>query len=78
MRYAAEASDFERTASRPTQALATEWSVSQQGKLEHKVYNVPKAVDEWVAGLKLQTMGVSIDTLTDEQKKYLSSWEMGT
>ena len=61
-----------------SQALATEWSVSQKGKLEHKVYNVPKAVDEWVAGLKLQTMGVAIDTLTDEQKKYLSSREMGT
>ena len=60
------------------QALATEWSVSQKGKLEHKVYNVPKAVDEWVAALKLQTMGVAIDTLTAEQTKYLASWEMGT
>jgi adenosylhomocysteinase len=60
------------------QALATEWSVSQRGKLEHKVYDVPRAVDEWVASLKLQTMGIFIDTLTAEQKKYLSSWEMGT
>ena len=60
------------------QALATEWSVSQKGKLEHKVYNVPKAVDEWVAALKLQTMGIAIDTLTAEQTKYLASWEMGT
>ena len=60
------------------QALATEWSVSQKGKLEHKVYNVPKAVDEWVAALKLQTMGVAIDILTAEQTKYLASWEMGT
>ncbi len=60
------------------QALATEWSITQKGKLEHKVYNVPKAVDQWVASLKLQTMGIAIDTLTDEQKKYLSSWEMGT
>ena len=60
------------------QALATEWSVSQRGKLEPKVYNVPKAVDQWVATLKLQTMGITIDTLTDEQRKYLSSWEMGT
>ncbi|MFO0911008.1 MAG: adenosylhomocysteinase [Isosphaeraceae bacterium] len=60
------------------QALATEWSVSQKGKLEHRVYNVPKAVDEWVATLKLQTMGITLDTLTAEQKKYLDSWEMGT
>ena len=60
------------------QALATEWSVSQKGKLEHKVHNVPKAVDEWVAALKLQTMGIAIDTLTAEQTKYLASWEMGT
>jgi adenosylhomocysteinase len=60
------------------QALATEWSVSQKGKLEHVVYNVPKAVDEWVAALKLQTMGIAIDTLTVEQRKYLDSWEMGT
>jgi adenosylhomocysteinase len=60
------------------QALATEWSVSQKGKLEPKVYNVPKAVDQWVATLKLQTMGITIDTLTAEQRKYLESWEMGT
>src|SRR5262249_13050508 len=60
------------------QALSTEWAVSMKGKLEHKVYNVPKAVDQWVASLKLQTMGIAIDTLTEEQKKYLESWEMGT
>ena len=60
------------------QALATEWSVSQRGQLEHIVYNVPKAVDQWVAALKLQTMGIAVDTLTDEQTKYLNSWEMGT
>jgi len=61
-----------------TQALATEWSITQKGKLEHKVYNVPKAVDQWVAALKLQTMGIQLDTLTAEQTKYLASWEMGT
>jgi adenosylhomocysteinase len=60
------------------QALATEWSVLQRGKLQHRVYNVPKEVDQWVASLKLQTMGIAIDTLTDEQRKYLDSWEMGT
>jgi adenosylhomocysteinase len=60
------------------QALSTEWSVAQRGKLEHRVYQVPKEVDQWVANLKLQTMGIAIDTLTDEQRKYLNSWEMGT
>jgi adenosylhomocysteinase len=60
------------------QALATEWSVKNRGQLEHRVYNVPKAVDQWVASLKLQTMGIVIDTLTAEQSKYLESWEMGT
>jgi len=60
------------------QALATEWALTQKGKLTHKVYEVPKAVDEWVANLKLQTMGIAIDKLTAEQKKYLDSWEMGT
>jgi adenosylhomocysteinase len=61
-----------------TQALATEWSIKQQGQLKNAVYDVPKAVDQWVASLKLQTMGITIDTLTEEQRKYLSSWEMGT
>ena len=60
------------------QALATEWALKMKGQLGHKVYNVPKAVDEWVSNLKLQSMGISIDTLTTEQSKYLESWEMGT
>jgi adenosylhomocysteinase len=60
------------------QALATEWSVKHKDKLEHKVHQVPKEVDEFVASLKLQTMGVAIDRLTAEQQKYLQSWEMGT
>jgi adenosylhomocysteinase len=60
------------------QALATEWSLKMKGKLEHQVYNVPKEVDQWVANLKLQTMGIALDILTPEQTKYLQSWEMGT
>ena len=60
------------------QALSTEWALTQRANLEHRVYDVPKAVDEWVARLKLQTMGIAIDQLTDEQHKYLDSWEMGT
>src|ERR1051325_2722413 len=60
------------------QALATEWALKQKGKLQPKVYNVPAEIDAWVAKLKLQTMGVGIDTLTAEQVKYLSSHDMGT
>ncbi|MEK6591287.1 MAG: adenosylhomocysteinase [Nitrospinota bacterium] len=60
------------------QALASEYAVKQRGNLKPKVYNIPREIDEWVASLKLKSMGVEIDTLTDEQKKYLESWEMGT
>ncbi|NIN33853.1 MAG: adenosylhomocysteinase, partial [Gammaproteobacteria bacterium] len=47
------------------------------GKLEIKVHQVPEEIDKEVARLKLQAMGVKIDTLTAEQKKYLASWEEG-
>ncbi|WP_435011733.1 adenosylhomocysteinase [Tundrisphaera lichenicola] len=60
------------------QAMATEWSLHMKGQLAHKVYKVPKEVDQWVSTLKLQSMGINIDTLTNEQAKYLESWEMGT
>jgi adenosylhomocysteinase len=61
-----------------TQALASEFAVMNKGRLQAKVYTVPKEIDSWVASLKLETMGVRIDKLTAAQKKYLSSWEMGT
>ena len=60
------------------QALGAEYAVKNQGKLEKKVYRVPHAIDAEIARLKLESMGVKIDSLTDEQKKYLASWEMGT
>ena len=60
------------------QALATEWVVKNRRKLAVRVHNVPHEVDEYVAALKLKTMGITIDTLTAEQAKYLSSSEMGT
>lgn len=60
------------------QALTTEYAVKNKGKLKPKVHDVPREIDEWVARLKLKSMGIEIDTLTPEQKKYLSSWEMGT
>jgi adenosylhomocysteinase len=59
------------------QALSVE-HLAKNPKLEPKVYNVPKEIDESVARLKLKAIGVEIDTLTKEQKKYLSSWEEGT
>ena len=46
--------------------------------MEPKVYKVPKEIDEMVAKLKLKSMSIEIDELTEEQKKYISSWESGT
>jgi len=60
------------------QALASEYAVKHKGKLERKVYRVPLAIDHEIARLKLASMGVTIDTLTEEQRKYLESWQMGT
>jgi adenosylhomocysteinase len=60
------------------QALAAEHLVKKGKRLENKVYPVPAAIDEMIAKLKLKAMGVKIDTLTKEQKEYLSSWEAGT
>ncbi len=59
------------------QALSSEY-IAKSKKLATKVYTVPKELDEKVAELKLKSMGITIDELTDEQKKYLSTWEMGT
>jgi len=60
------------------QALCAEYLSRQGTNLGKKVYPVPKSIDRNIARLKLKTMGVKIDGLTGEQKKYLSSWEMGT
>ena len=46
--------------------------------LENKVYVIPEDVDQEIARLKLESMGIDIDTLTPEQEKYLASWEEGT
>ncbi len=58
------------------QALTSEHSL--QNDLEVKVHDVPSEIDEFISQLKLDSMGVSIDSLTDEQVEYLSSWEQGT
>lgn len=60
------------------QALTTEWAVKHHETLLPKVYNVPTQIDDQVSRVKLRTMGVRLETLTPEQKKYLASWEMGT
>ncbi|AAC07197.1 adenosylhomocysteinase [Aquifex aeolicus] len=60
------------------QALSAEYIVKHHKELEKKVYRVPREIDEAVARLKLNALGIKIDELTEEQKKYLSSWEMGT
>jgi adenosylhomocysteinase len=60
------------------QALSVEWIVKAAKELEPRVYGVPEAIDKEVARLKLAAMGVEIDRLTEEQAKYLASWEQGT
>jgi adenosylhomocysteinase len=60
------------------QALTTEWAIKEHETLLPKVYNVPAQIDDKVSRVKLAAMGVRLETLTPEQKKYLASWEMGT
>ncbi|KUK13087.1 MAG: Adenosylhomocysteinase, partial [bacterium 42_11] len=60
------------------QALSVEYLVKEGYGLEKKVYSVPEEIDREVASLKLKSLGIEIDELTPEQKKYLSSWEEGT
>ena len=60
------------------QALACEYMAKNYKKLARKVYKVPETIDKNISRLKLESLGVKIDTLTKEQKKYLESWELGT
>ncbi len=60
------------------QALSCEYLIKNGNKLEKKVYKVPDEIDREVASIKLKEMGISIDTLTPEQAKYISSWNEGT
>jgi adenosylhomocysteinase len=60
------------------QALSAEFMKKNAKKLTKQVYKVPEDLDKEIARIKLKAMGVKIDTLTKEQEKYLSSWEMGT
>ncbi|CAG0954887.1 partial Adenosylhomocysteinase, partial [Methanosarcinales archaeon] len=60
------------------QALAVKLIAEKGDTLENQVYKVPPEVDSMVAKLKLDSMGIEIETLTEEQDKYLHSWTMGT
>ena len=60
------------------QALSAEYVAKNYKKLDKKVYSVPENIDKMIAKLKLKALGVTIDTLTAEQEKYLNSWNLGT
>jgi adenosylhomocysteinase len=60
------------------QSLGAEWMIRNGSKLERKVYAIPRRIDREISRLKLSSMGVSIDRLTSNQRKYLASWELGT
>ena len=60
------------------QALGTEWLVANESTLDNQVHELPDSIDEEIARLKLQAMNIGIDTLTEEQRLYLSSWQAGT
>jgi len=60
------------------QALCSEWMVKNHRTLEKRVYSVPEKIDKEIARLKLKAMGVKVDVLTDEQERYLNSWNQGT
>jgi adenosylhomocysteinase len=60
------------------QSLAAEHIARHHGELDNRVYTVPRELDDEVARLKLASMGIEIDSLTDEQRGYLASWDQGT
>jgi adenosylhomocysteinase len=60
------------------QALSASYMMVNHDKLENRVYGVPEEIDQEIARFKLAAMGIRLDTLTDEQKAYLSSWQEGT
>jgi adenosylhomocysteinase len=60
------------------QALACEYGVKNRDTLPKKVLQLPIELDDEIAGLQLKAMGVRLDSLTEDQRKYLNSWEEGT
>jgi adenosylhomocysteinase len=61
-----------------TQALTTEYCIRNKGKLSPQVHAVPVEIEQFVASHKLASMGIEIDKLTAEQKRYMTGWEQGT
>ena len=57
------------------QALAAEYLYAHAAELENKVYDVPAEIDDGVASVKLETLGIEIDELTEEQIAYMNSWQ---
>jgi adenosylhomocysteinase len=60
------------------QALSAEYVAVHHAELEHRVYTVPEAIDAEVARLKLAALGITLDPMTEEQRRYVSSWQSGT
>ena len=60
------------------QALSVDYITKHHEEMENKVYRVPREIDERVARLKLKSLGILIDALTQKQREYLTSWEAGT
>ena len=60
------------------QALSVEYLLKNADKLEKQVYTIPEALDKEIARLKLDSIGVTIDKLSKDQKRYLESWQEGT
>jgi adenosylhomocysteinase len=60
------------------QALSMEHILMNGSKMENKVYDVPESIDLAIANMKLRSMGITIDSLTDDQKRYMSGWQEGT
>jgi adenosylhomocysteinase len=58
--------------------LAAKYLVDHKGQLENKVYTIPASLDQEIARIKLEAMGIQIDSLTEQQTTYLNSWEEGT
>ena len=61
-----------------TQALASKWAIENKDTLKHEVYILPEELEDYTAKLKLKSMNICIDELTEEQREYLASWEFGT
>jgi adenosylhomocysteinase len=60
------------------QSLASEYLITNASNLEKMVYDVPEKIDRYIAKLKLESMKIGIDKLTEEQVRYLNSWTQGT